>query len=455
MVTSPSVFDPSCYLDDERPAPNRQALARILAEIWPGQPAARLAGATGGPPGRPVMAGKVGYSSLQTPGRGREHGAMPPRTVLFLVFDGVQSLDVTGPLEVFAHACDGGGERDGRLQPGGRGDPAAAYRIVVAGPGGVPVRTSAGLTLVPDCDLAAAPAAHTVVVPGGRGTRRGQPDVTAWLRRHGPRAQRLTSVCTGAFLLAEAGLLNGRRVTTHWAYADALARRFPEVTVDPEPIFVRDGPVVTSAGVTAGIDLALALVEEDIGREAALEVARLLVVFLRRPGGQAQFSAQLQAQLARRQPLREVQQWITERPGEDLSVGRLAARAGLSPRQFARTFAAETGVTPGRYVGQVRLEAARRELEDTGEGIEQVARSCGFGTPEAMRRAFVRSLGVSPAGYRQRFQAAAVTPAHLAGQAPRLATPRHASDPKDVPCRSQSCFTNGSRRSMRSGPMRS
>jgi transcriptional regulator GlxA family with amidase domain len=343
---------------------------------------------------------------------------MPPRTVLFLVFDGVQSLDVTGPLEVFAHARDG--------ESGG--EPAAAYRIVVAGPGGLPVRTSGGLTLVPDTDLAAAPAAHTVVVPGGRGTHPGQPDIISWLRRHGPRAQRLTSVCTGAFLLAEAGLLTGRRVTTHWAYADALARRFPEVAVDPEPIFVRDGPVVTSAGVTAGIDLALALVEEDIGREAALEVARLLVVFLRRPGGQAQFSAQLRAQLARRQPLREVQQWITERPGADLSVGRLAARAGLSPRQFARSFTAETGVTPGRYVGQVRLEAARRELEDTGEGIEQVARACGFGTPEAMRRAFVLTLGVSPAGYRQRFQAA-MTPGPESGHPPTRRMSRADRDP--------------------------
>jgi len=243
------------------------------------------------------------------------------------------------------------------------------------------------------------------VVPGGRGARPGHAEVVAWLRRHGPRTQRLTSVCTGAFLLAEAGLLDGRRVTTHWAYAEALARQFPAVTVDPEPIFVRDGPVVTSAGVTAGIDLALALVEEDIGREAALDVARHLVVFLRRPGGQAQFSAQLHAQLARRRPLRDVQHWITERPAADLSVERLAARAGLSPRQFARSFAAETGMTPGRYVDRVRLEAARRELEDTGAGVEQVARSCGYGTPETMRRAFIRALGLSPAGYRQRFQA--------------------------------------------------
>jgi transcriptional regulator GlxA family with amidase domain len=331
---------------------------------------------------------------------GRHDGDMSPHSVLIVVFDGVQSLDVTGPLEVF----DGANRYLGADGP--------AYQITIVGPDGAPVRTSSGLTLVPDGDLAAAtpPAAtapHTLVVPGGTGARSDNEQATDWLRRLAPTAQRVTSVCTGAFLLAGAGLLAGRRVTTHWAYADALQRRFPDVTVDPEPIYVRDGPFVTSAGVTAGIDLALALVEDDVGRDAALAVARHLVVFLRRPGSQAQFSAQLRAQLARRPAVREVQHWISERPGADLSVDALAARAGLSPRQFARCFTAETGVTPGRYVDRVRMEAARRELEDTGRGVEQVARSCGYGTPEAMRRAFIRALGVSPAGYRQRFQAPA------------------------------------------------
>jgi transcriptional regulator GlxA family with amidase domain len=319
---------------------------------------------------------------------------MAPHTVLIPVFDGVQSLDLTGPLEVFSGA---------NRYLSGRGH-GPAYQITVASPGGAPVRTSSGLALVPDADLAAAAAPHTLVVPGGEGARSGNEEVVAWLRRLAPAAQRVTSVCTGAFLLAGAGLLAGRRVTTHWAYADALQLEFPDVTVDPEPIYVRDGAFVTSAGVTAGIDLALALVEEDIGRDAALTVARHLVVFLRRPGSQAQFSAQLRAQLAQRPAVREVQHWISERPGADLSVDRLAARAGLSPRQFARSFTAETGVSPGRYVDGVRLEAARRELEDTGHGVEQVARKCGYGTPEAMRRAFIRALGVSPAGYRQRFQ---------------------------------------------------
>jgi transcriptional regulator GlxA family with amidase domain len=239
-------------------------------------------------------------------------------------------------------------------------------------------------------------------VPGGAGSRTPDPALVGWLREMAAGIRRVTSVCTGAFLLAEAGLLAGRRCTTHWAYGAALARRFPDVQVDTQPIFVRDGGLATSAGVTAGIDLALALVEEDIGREAALEVARDLVVYLRRPGSQAQFSAQLRAQSARRAPLRGVQQWITEHPDTDLSVEALAARAGMSARHFARAFAAETGVSPGKHVAAVRLEAARRLLEDRA-GVEQTARACGYGTPEAMRRAFVRELGVSPASYRHRF----------------------------------------------------
>ncbi|WP_045556805.1 GlxA family transcriptional regulator [Streptomyces sp. FxanaA7] len=318
------------------------------------------------------------------------------RTVLVVLFDGVQSLDVTGPLEVFA-----GAEQH---TPG-------TYRIHTASLDGVPVRTSSGLTLVPDHTLDAAPAPHTLLVPGGQGTRNPAAGVVEWLREHGSRAERLVSVCTGAILLAEAGFLDGRRATTHWAYCDTLARRHPAVEVDPDPIFVRDGHIATSAGVTAGIDLALALVEEDIGREAALAIARHLVVFLRRPGNQAQFSAQLAAQTARREPLREVQRWITEHPGDDLSVEHLAARARLSPRHFARAFRTETGVTPGRYVDRVRLEHARRLLEDTSDGVEEVSRACGYGTAEAMRRAFVKALAISPAEYRRRFRPAA-SPAH-------------------------------------------
>ncbi|MFJ1791270.1 GlxA family transcriptional regulator [Kitasatospora griseola] len=310
---------------------------------------------------------------------------MTDRSALFVLFDGVQSLDVTGPLEVLA---------------------AAGYRIRTASPGGLAVRTSSGLRLLPDEDLADAEAPHTLLVPGGPGTREPSAELVGRIAELADGAEKVASVCTGAFLLAEAGLLAGRRVTTHWAHCETLARRFPDVTVDPDPIHVRDGRVTTSAGVTAGIDLALALVEEELGRELALSIAQHLVMFLRRPGGQAQFSTQLAAQLAVRRPLRDVQRWITDHPDEDLSVEALARRASLSPRQFARVFAAETGTTPGRYVDGVRLEVARRRLEDSDDGIEQVARRSGYRNPEAMRRAFARTLAVSPVDYRRRFRTA-------------------------------------------------
>lgn len=352
------------------------------------------------------MAGKVGCPSLRTVRGAPRIDGMTQRTVLVLLFDGVQSLDVTGPVEVFAGAE--------KVTPG-------SYRIRTASLDGAPVRTSSGLTLVPDGSLGAysaysahsphggGTAPHTLLVPGGAGTRAIDPRLTDWLREHGTEATRLVSVCTGAVLLAAAGLLDGRRATTHWAYCATLARDHPAVEVDPDPIYVRDGSVSTSAGVTSGIDLALALVEEDLGRATALTVARHLVVFLRRPGNQAQFSVQLAAQTARREPLRDVQQWITEHPDGDLSVDALAARASLSPRHFARAFEAETGTTPGRYVDRVRLQHARRLLEESAEGVEEISRASGYGTPEAMRRAFVKALGTPPVEYRHRFRPA---PAH-------------------------------------------
>ncbi|WP_328941617.1 GlxA family transcriptional regulator [Streptomyces sp. NBC_00250] len=318
---------------------------------------------------------------------------MTQRPVLVVLFDGVQSLDVTGPYEVFAGAGRAAGHPD-------------TYAIRTASLDGGPVRTHSGLRLLPDTTLdeaVADGAPHTLVVPGGEGTREPDPALIDWLRTHAPAAGRLVSVCTGALLLAEAGLLDGHRATTHWVACDHMARCYPEVEVDPDPIFVRDGRLSTSAGVTAGIDLALALVEEDLGRDVALTVARHLVVFLRRPGNQAQFSVQLAAQTARREPLRDLQQWIAEHPDGDLSVEALAARARLSPRHFARAFQAETGATPGRYVDRVRLEHARRLLEETSRGVEEVARASGYGTPEAMRRAFTKALGTPPADYRRRF----------------------------------------------------
>ncbi len=305
------------------------------------------------------------------------------RRIAIVVYDGVQALDVTGPSEVLAQA--------------------GGYRVELVGRAGA---TSSGLELGP----VAAPGAtrgafDTILVAGGRGVARAERDaeLVAWLRAEAGRARRTCSVCTGAFLLARTGLLDGRRATTHWAWCEQLARRHPLVSVEPDPIYVRDGSVWTSAGVTAGIDLALALVEQDLGPDAALAVARNLVVFARRPGGQAQFSAELRAQAARAEPLRELQAHIAEHPAGDLSVPALAARAHMSERSLARAFAREVGVTPAAYVEAVRVERARARLEQTGAPLTAIARACGFGTPETMRRAFHRRLGVSPADYRSRF----------------------------------------------------
>jgi transcriptional regulator GlxA family with amidase domain len=311
----------------------------------------------------------------------------------------VQSLDFTGPLEVFAGAQRLIEESERRER---------GYEVELLSVDGKPLQTSSGLTVTPHASLTNVPELiDTLIVAGGYGCMQAATDrgLLEWIRRTSKTARRTASVCTGAFLLAAAGLLDGRRATTHWASAAELAARYPAVDVDPEPIFLRDGPVWTSAGVTAGMDLALALVEEDLDRDAALQIARHLVLFLRRPGNQSQFSATLSAQAPAREPLREVQHHVIEHPAADLSVEVLAARAHMSPRHFARAFGAETGVTPARYVEQVRLEAARRHLEDTTEPIASVATACGFGTAETMRRVFLRALDVGPAEYRRRFYA--------------------------------------------------
>jgi transcriptional regulator GlxA family with amidase domain len=321
------------------------------------------------------------------------------REIVIVAFDGVQSLDVTGPLEVFAAAT------------AALGDGAGGYRVRVLTAAGAPITASSGLGLLPHGALESASARiDTLVIAGGDGTAgaMSDPALVPWVRATAPRCRRVTSVCSGAFLLAEAGLLDGRRATTHWSVCALLARRYPAVTVEPEPIYVRDGDVWTSAGVTAGMDLALALVEEDHGRELALQVARRLVLFLRRPANQAQFSAQLSAQLADRAPLRDLQAWMADHPGADLSVEAMARRAAMSPRHFARAFRAEVGMTPARYVERVRLEAARRRLEESDDAVERVAAECGFGTAETMRRTFVRALDVPPAEYRRRFRSPAV-----------------------------------------------
>jgi transcriptional regulator GlxA family with amidase domain len=314
------------------------------------------------------------------------------RRVVILAFEGAQNLDVTGPFEVFSIA--------GRITS----DP---YEVEIVAPGGGPVRMNSGLTIVPDRAMAALRGeVDTLVVAGGDGVFRVVEDerIVRWVARVAGRSRRVASVCTGAFLLARAGLLDGRRAATHWASTARLQRDYPAVLVDPESIFVRDGDVWSSAGVTAGMDLALALVEEDHGRAVALEVARWLVVYVQRPGGQSQFSSHLRAQSAERRPLRELQEWMAANLAEDLSVPALAARAFMSERNFARAFAREVGMTPGAYVEALRVDHARLRLESTGQKLSAVAVSCGFGTVETMRRAFHRRLGVGPAAYRDRFQ---------------------------------------------------
>ena len=321
---------------------------------------------------------------------------MQSRKVVIVAFPGVQPLDVTGPAEVFAGAA--------QIRPG-------AYTVQVVAREREPLATRAsGFALLPETSIAACRGPiDTLIVAGGFGVQAAAQDeaLAAWLRSAGRRSRRVASVCTGAFLLGAAGLLDGRRATTHWASCQELERRYPKVEVDPKPIFVRDGDVWTSAGVTAGIDLALALVEDDLGPEPARLIARWLVVFVQRPGGQAQFSSHLQNAPATRAPLRELQAWIADHLDEDLRVETLAARTAMSPRNFARAFRRETGVTPAVYVETLRVEAARQRLERSSEPVDLVAARAGFGTPETMRRAFARRVGVAPAQYRARFRRAA------------------------------------------------
>lgn len=323
------------------------------------------------------------------------------RRVAMVVYPNVQILDVTGPLEVFA--------RTSRwlIDHGRQGDLAYTVELVATRRG--PVVSSSGLELLVRRSFAEVRGGvDTLLVAGGIGfsDELRERSVVGWIRRMAPRVRRLGSVCTGAFLLAEAGLLDGRRATTHWRRCGELADRYPRVTVDPDPIFVRAGRVYTSAGVTAGMDLALALVEEDEGHEVALAVARELVMFVKRPGGQSQFSVPLMAQATDHQPIRELQMWISEHPADDLSVVALARRAAMSPRNFARVFTREVGVTPARFVERARVEAARRRLEESSLGVDAVASECGFGSPEIMRRTFLRTLRVNPVDYRHRFRIA-------------------------------------------------
>jgi transcriptional regulator GlxA family with amidase domain len=321
-----------------------------------------------------------------------------PLHIAMLAFPNVQVLDVTGPLEVFSRASRW--LRD----HGMRADHAYAVEIIGLRRGWF--RTSSGLRLYAEHGIAdAGRGIDTLMIAGGIGVGqyRSNAPLLRWIRRQSGEVRRLASICTGAFLLAEAGLLKGRRATTHWNHCAALSRDFPDVQVEPDTLFVREGSLYTSAGVTSGMDLALALVEEDFGREVALATARELVMFLKRPGGQAQFSAQLAVQLAEHEPLRDLQAWILEHPDDDLAITRLARRVAMSPRNFARLFAREVGTTPARFVAAARVETARRLLEETSEPLEAICVKSGLGTPESMRRAFLRTVGIPPGRYRERF----------------------------------------------------
>jgi len=336
----------------------------------------------------------VNQSSLpqdQTPGA-------TIRPIGIVAFEGFELLDLTGPMDAFG-LTNFGLQRNGIAS-----EPVYPIKVIANKPG--LVTASCGLRIYADSaydditdDI------DTLLIPGA-------PDVTCvlsdpslqeWVRAMSTRVRRLVSVCTGAFLLAETGLLDGRHATTHWAYCDRLAADYPAVTVDADRIFLRDGPIATSGGITSGIDLALSLVEEDWGREQALLLARYMVVFLKRPGGQSQFSGFLVSEATKHTDLRALQMWIMEHPAEDLRIEVLAEKLSMSPRNFARVFQAETGMTPAKFVEKARIDAARHFLGTSDHRIETLAVVSGFGDAERMRRAFIRHLGINPQDYRARF----------------------------------------------------
>jgi len=322
------------------------------------------------------------------------------RRILFVAAPGVEILDLVGPLQVFARAS----EMNTRANPGSP----PIYSVEVA-------TISSRRSVIANCGLHITAdrtfrevrgKIDTLLVAGGDAIEQNEisPEVVRWLKRISPRIRRIGSVCTGAMLLARAGLLDGRRATTHWNWCQTLIKRAPRADVDPDPIFVRDENVYTSAGVTAGMDLALALVEEDHGSRLALQVARNLVLYLRRPGSQSQFSSALSLQLTDRKPLRELEAWVLGNLHKPLTVPVLAARVAMSPRNFARVFTKEMKTTPAKFVERLRVEAARRRLEESHNSMEMIADECGFGNVNSMRNVFQRALKIAPGQYRLHFR---------------------------------------------------
>jgi transcriptional regulator GlxA family with amidase domain len=331
------------------------------------------------------------------------------KKIVMLSVPPAQGVDVIGPLEAFGIASRMVEESSGR-----RGYESE----LVTNSADLALATSSGVRIIAHKHYAEVRGkVDTLLISGGPGTRGPRdPALLAWLRRMAKQTRRVCSICTGAYLLADAGLLEGKRATTHWRYVESFARKHPGVSWDPNPIFVQDGSIYTSAGISAGMDLALALIEEDYGSSLALDVARHMVIFLRRPGSQAQFSVALSAQAAERKSLQALQVWIAENLAKNLSVETLAGRAAMSARNFARVFARELGNTPARYVEQVRVEAARTQLASTDDGVEQIANRCGFSSAELLRRCFLRHFKVAPSQYRKHFRTSGTVAAGSGGR---------------------------------------
>lgn len=318
-----------------------------------------------------------------------------------LGYNDVQALDIVGPVDAFSVASS--------HLASGRPGQAPAYEVMVLGLNHRAFKAESGIVFLPHRTLKSAPLLDTVIIPGGRALRLDpavNEYIASWLKGHARRIRRVASVCTGIYALAPTGLLDGRMVTTHWRFAGEVGRLFPKLRVDPNALFIKDEQFYTAAGITAGIDLSLALIEEDYGRQVALTVARDLVVYLKRPGGQEQYSEPLQFQMKSNDHISDLIPWIIAHLNQDLSVERLAERACLSPRHFTRRFKRAFGTTPGEFAQGVRLDEARRRLSSSDATIEGVADSVGFASADSFRRAFERRFGIAPSVYRGRFGAA-------------------------------------------------
>ena len=322
---------------------------------------------------------------------------MKPLRVGLIGYDGVQALDIIGPSDAFTIAeieSDNGQRRP-------------CYEVIIVGITNKPFRAESGISFQPHTTLRNAPTLDTLIIPGGRGARIGQSGnlISEWISSRAKRIRRIASVCTGVYALAPTGLLDGRRVTTHWRFANDVARRFPKLNVDHDALFLKDGPFYTAGGITASVDLALALIEEDYGPRVALAVARELVVFLKRSGGQKQYSEPLEFQINSTDRFADLASWMVEHMRGDLSLAALAKRVCLSPRHFVRRFKQAFGGTPAAFVENLRLDEARRRLSERTQTIENVASSVGFQSDDVFRRAFQRRFGVKPSSYRSRFDA--------------------------------------------------